>query len=88
MSTCKGLYGARTIPREGVYPFFGLIGAKIDLAVSDALNANEIMYRKWLNDVPVQEMVPETNAELGNEVLFNLSAEGFRKLKLNACNDA
>ncbi|HAS6299919.1 TPA: hypothetical protein I7229_22010 [Vibrio vulnificus] len=88
MSTCKGLYGARTVPCEGEYPFFGLIGAKTDLAVSDALKANEIMYRKWLNDVPVQEMVPETNSELGKEVLFNLSAEGFRKLTSSACNNA
>lgn len=88
MSTCKGLYGARTIPVEGKYPFFGLIGAKTDLAVSDALNANEIMYKKWLADIPVQEMVPETNKELGKEILFNLSAEGFRKLKLSKSGNA
>jgi len=83
MSTCKGLYGARIVPFEGAFPFFGIIGAKEDLAIQDALKANEIMYEKWLNDVPVQKMVPDTNLELGKELLFNLSAEGYRKLALN-----
>jgi hypothetical protein len=82
MSTCKGLYGARIVPPDGCLPFFGIIGAKEDLAVQDALNANKIMYKKWLKDVPVQKMVPETNSELGKELLFNLSAEGYRKLAL------
>lgn len=80
MSTCKGLHGVKIVDSVGEYPFFGLIGAKDDLDVSDALNANKIMYRKWLNDLPVQEIVPETNAELGKVVLFNISSEGFRKL--------
>lgn len=80
MSTCKGLHGVKIVDSVGEYPFFGLIGAKDDLDVSDALNANKIMYCKWLNDLPVQEIVPETNAELGKVVLFNISSEGFRKL--------
>ncbi|MFJ5456643.1 hypothetical protein [Pectobacterium sp. CHL-2024] len=80
MSTCKGLHGVKIVDGVGEYPFFGLIGAKDDLHVSDALNANKIMYRKWLDDLPVQQIVPETNAELGKDVLFNISSEGFRKL--------
>lgn len=80
MSTCKGLHGVKIVDGVGEYPFFGLIGAKDDLDVSDALNANKIMYRKWLDDLPVQEIVPETNMELGKAVLFNISSEGFRKL--------
>jgi len=83
MSTCKGLYGARIVPVGGCLPFFGIIGAKKDLSVQDALNANKIMYKKWLENVPVQKIVPETNSELGKELLFNLSAEGYRKLALN-----
>ncbi|MDX7786015.1 hypothetical protein [Aeromonas caviae] len=82
MSTCKGLFGAWTVPKQGRYPFFGIIGSKEDLSVDDALNANKIMYKKWLLNVPVEKMVPETNADLGREILFNLSAEGFRKLVL------
>ena len=80
MSTCKGLHGIKIVDADGEYPFFGLIGAKDDLEVSDAINANKIMYRKWLDDLPVQQIVPETNAELGKDVLFNISSEGFRKL--------
>ncbi|HBL6732444.1 TPA: hypothetical protein LSH72_000900 [Klebsiella oxytoca] len=80
MSTCKGLHGVKIVSTSGEYPFFGLIGAKDDLLVSDALNANKIMYRKWLDDLPVQQIVPETNQEIGKEVLFNISSEGFRKL--------
>uniref|UniRef100_UPI00313C80FD hypothetical protein n=1 Tax=Yersinia enterocolitica TaxID=630 RepID=UPI00313C80FD len=80
MSTCKGLHGVKIVPASGEYPFFGLIGAKNDLDVSDALNANKIMYRKWLDDLPVQQIVPETNKEIGKDVLFNISSEGFRKL--------
>jgi hypothetical protein len=82
MSTCKGLHGVKIVDKDGDYPFFGLIGAKADLLVTDALKANKIMYRKWLNDMPVQKLVPETNQELGRDVLFNVSAEGFRKIKL------
>ncbi|CAI1935770.1 Uncharacterised protein [Serratia fonticola] len=80
MTTCKGLHGVKIVPESGEYPFFGLIGAKEDLFVCDALKANEIMYRKWLDDLPVQQIVPETNNELGKEILYNLSSEGFRKL--------
>ncbi|ELW4651740.1 caspase family protein [Escherichia coli] len=80
MSTCKGLHGVKIVGRIGEYPFFGLIGAKDDLYVIDALNANKIMYCKWLDNLPVQKIVPETNAELGKNVLFNISSEGFRKL--------
>ncbi|EPC3543529.1 hypothetical protein ACRZCT_003153 [Aeromonas hydrophila] len=82
MSTCKGLFGAWTTPLQGKYPFFGLIGAKEDLFVNDALRANTIMYKKWLLGLPIEKLVPETNLEIGREVLFNLSAEGFRKLVL------
>lgn len=81
MSTCKGLHGIKIVDKDGQYPFFGLIGAKQDLMVSDALEANKIMYKKWLDDLPVQRLVPETNQELGKEILFNISAEGYRKLK-------
>lgn len=80
MSTCKGLHGVKIVPKYGEYPFFGLIGAKDNLLVTDALNANKIMYRKWLDNLPVQQIVPETNQEIGKEVLFNISSEGFRKL--------
>lgn len=79
MSTCKGLHGIKIVDADGSYPFFGLIGAKQDLLVSDALKANKIMYKKWLNDLPVQKLVPETNQDLGKEVLFNISSEGYRK---------
>lgn len=82
MSTCKGLHGVKIVDKDGDYPFFGLIGAKTDLLVTDALEANRIMYRKWFNDMPVQKLVPETNQELGRDVLFNVSAEGFRNIKL------
>ena len=80
LSTCKGLHGIKIVNGEGGYPFFGLIGAREDLLVSDALKANKIMYEKWLKDTPVQKIVPETNNELGKEILFNISAEGYRKL--------
>lgn len=80
MSTCKGLHGVKIVAEFGGYPFFGLIGAKDNLLVCDALNANKIMYRKWLDDLPVQQIVPETNEEIGKEVLFNISSEGYRKL--------
>ena len=80
MSTCKGLYGTKIVPPEGQYPFFGLIGAKTDLVVTDALKANKIMYKKWIEGKPIQQLIPETNTEMGKDVLFNLSAEGYRKL--------
>jgi hypothetical protein len=80
MSTCKGLHGVKITEGSGPYPFFGLIGAKEDLYVADALDANRRIYNKWLAGVPVQQLVPETNAEMGREVLFNISSEGFRKL--------
>jgi hypothetical protein len=80
MSTCKGLHAVKITEGSGPYPFFGLIGAKKDLLVSDALEANRRVYEKWLAGMPVQKLVPETNAEMGREVLFNISSEGFRKL--------
>ena len=82
MSTCKGLYGARMVPYNGKYPFFGIIGAKVSLSSIDAIKANEIMYTKWLTGTPIEKIVPETNNELGKPIIFNLSAEGYRRLTL------
>jgi hypothetical protein len=80
MSTCRGLHGVKMVDAAGAFPFFGLIGAKEDLYVHDALDANRRIYSKWMSGMPVQQLVPETNAELGRDVLFNLSAEGYRIL--------
>lgn len=83
MSTCKGLHGMKIVEISGPpYPFFGLIGATQDLSVSDALEANRRMYEKWMTGMPVQKLVPETNNELGREVLLNMSAEGYHKLSV------
>lgn len=80
MSTCKGLHGVKTTSQSGRDPFFGLIGAKADLLVEDALAANRILYEKWLSGMPVEELIPATNKELGSDLLFNISAEGYRIL--------
>lgn len=80
MSTCQGVHGVKMVANMGAYPFFGIIGAKQELVVQDAINANRIMYSKMINGVPIQKLVPETNAELQKEVLYNISSEGFRKL--------
>lgn len=80
MSTCKGLHGVKSVDETGPYPFFGLIGAREDLRVRDALKANGLVYAKWLHGKAVQELVPEVNAEMGRDILFNISAEGYRQL--------
>ena len=82
MSTCKGLHGITMTTDTGPYPFFGLIGANEDLRVADALDANKRMYTKWIAGLPISVLVPETNREMGQELLFNISAEGFRKLSV------
>jgi hypothetical protein len=82
MSTCKGLHGIKITGTSGEHPFFGLIGAKSDLKVDDALAANRKVYKKWLAGMPVQLIVPETNTELGKELLFNVSSEGYRALSI------
>jgi hypothetical protein len=82
MSTCKGLHGIKITGTSGEHPFFGLIGAKSDLKVDDALAANRKVYKKWLAGMPVQLIVPETNTELGKELLFNISSEGYRALSI------
>lgn len=83
MSTCKGLHGVKITGLSGAYPFFGLIGAKKDLGVEDALVANRKVYEKWLAGMPVQKFVPETNKELGKDLLFNISSEGYRALSIH-----
>lgn len=81
MSTCKGLHGIKMVKPLGGYPFFGLIGAKKDLKVSDAISANSLFYKYVSNGVPIQKAIPKINEDLENEVLFNVSSEGFRRLK-------
>jgi hypothetical protein len=80
MSTCKGLHGVKVVDETDAYPFFGLIGAKEDLGVGDALRANGIVYTKWLEGMTVPQIVAATNSEMGKELLYNISAEGYRKL--------
>jgi hypothetical protein len=76
------LHGIKITGTSGEHPFFGLIGAKSDLKVDDALAANRKVYNKWLAGMPVQVIVPETNTELGKELLFNMSSEGYRALSI------
>jgi hypothetical protein len=80
MSTCMGLHGIKITRLKGRHPFFGLIGCNDKLQFADALKANRIFYRKWLEGMPIQQIVPETNSELGKELLFNISAEGYQIL--------
>jgi hypothetical protein len=80
MSTCKGLHGIKATDHSGPFPFFGLIGATADLLVEDAKAANRKIYEKWLAGLPVQRLVHETNSELGKELLFHISSEGYRIL--------
>jgi hypothetical protein len=88
MSTCKGLHGVKIVDDSERYPFFGIIGAKEDLLVVDALKANKIVYDKWLAGVPVQQLAAEANSELGKEVLYSISAEGYRLLSFGPVSGA
>ncbi len=80
MSTCKGLYGARIVGGAEPYPFFGLIGASENLSVGDALDANRVVYTKWLAGMSIPQLVAAANSVIGREVLYPISAEGYQKL--------
>jgi hypothetical protein len=80
MSSCKGLYGVCIVPENGIYPFFGLIGANEDLSVSNAKNINQLFYKDLIIGKPINEIIPEINTLLGKDILFNITAEGYRQL--------
>lgn len=81
MSTCRGLHGIKMSTLTKNRPFFGLIGAKRDLKIGQAIKANKLFYRHVANGMPIQKVVPMINKNIGCDVIFNISSEGFRILK-------
>ncbi|EKN6363154.1 TPA: hypothetical protein ACPZUA_002337 [Yersinia enterocolitica] len=80
MSTCKGINAVKATASDGDYPFFGVIGATENLLVKHAIQINEKIYKKMMEEKSLQNIIPEINTELNKEVLFLFSAEGFRIL--------
>ncbi|RFT10281.1 hypothetical protein DYB39_12440 [Providencia rettgeri] len=80
MSTCKGINAVKVTASDGGYPFFGVIGATENLLVTHAIQINEKLYKKMMEGKSLQNIIPEINTELNKEVLFIISAEGFRML--------
>ncbi|HFE8679957.1 TPA: hypothetical protein ACGAPQ_000103 [Citrobacter farmeri] len=80
MSTCKGINAVKATASDGDYPFFDVIGATENLLVKHAIQINENIYKKMMEEKLFQNIMPEINTELNKEVLFLFSAEGFRIL--------
>jgi hypothetical protein len=80
MSTCKGINAVRSTNPKGSYPFFGVIGASKNLLVDHAIAINEKLYKKMIDGMPLQKIIPKINEELNEEVLFIMSTEGYRKI--------
>ncbi|EPY7208075.1 hypothetical protein ACXEIO_005096 [Klebsiella quasipneumoniae] len=80
MSTCKGINAVKATEAVVNYPFFGVIGATKNLLVKHAIQINEKLYKKMMKGKSLQNIIPEINTELNEEVLFVFSTEGFRML--------
>ncbi|HEY3295647.1 MAG TPA: hypothetical protein VGL38_09415 [bacterium] len=82
MTTCRGIHAVKSVSiGDTTYPFFGLIGPKDDLGVADAIDINMRLYRKWIAGGSINEIVRAVNAELNQDIIYCISAEGYKKIR-------
>ena len=81
MTSCEGLYGIKiTSLQDSEQPFFGLIGPRREIGVDEAKELCWAFYNRMLGGEAINELIPAINNERGEEVLFNVSAQGYQDI--------
>ncbi len=65
--------------------FFGILGPSLEISFHDGYKLNTKIYKKLLADTPVNQIIREVNQEFsrgrGNEILYGITASGYRDLR-------
>lgn len=80
LSCCKGLNGVKIANYLDV-PFFGLLGPGKDILFETAFEINDRFYKKMMAGVSVNDIIRQLQAELGEDVVYGITAQGYLELR-------
>jgi hypothetical protein len=85
MTCCRGINAVKAIPLSTEEdPFFGVLGAAENILVDDAISVNRVLYSQVAAGATIPEAVRAVNKDMGRDLLFCSSAEGYRYLRTQA----
>jgi hypothetical protein len=61
--------------------FFGILGPAIPISFRQGYKINTKIYKKMFDGMPINQILRDVNSEFGKEILFGISAQGYRTLK-------
>ena len=61
--------------------FFGVLGPAVPIGFHEGYKINTKIYKKMLAGVPINQILREVNNEFGRNILFGITAQGYRTLK-------
>lgn len=82
LTSCYGLHGIKIVNENStINPFFGLVGPSQEIEFRRAIEINELYYSLQLNEREIQEIVREINKKYKEELIYCISADGYREIK-------
>jgi len=61
--------------------FFGVLGPAIPISFHQGYKINAKIYKKMFDGMPINQILREVNREFGRDILFGITAEGYKILK-------
>ena len=61
--------------------FFGVLGPAIPITFPEGYKINTKIYKKMFDGMPINQILREVNKEFGREILFGITAKGYKHLK-------
>jgi hypothetical protein len=61
--------------------FFGVLGPAIEITFPQGYKINTKIYKKMFTGMPINQILREVNQEFGRDILFGITAEGYKTLK-------
>jgi len=81
MTCCWGIHGIKiTDHLTPAASFFGLLGPARAILFTEGYKLNTKIYKKLFAGVHINQIIREVNNEFGKDILFGITAKGYREL--------
>ena len=82
MTCCWGLHGIKIVNFLDLDEcFFGVVGPATEISPREGYKINTKFYAKLSAGTPINRIIHEVNQEFGRELLFCITAAGYKRLK-------
>ena len=82
MTCCWGIHAIKLADNLSLDTcFFGVLGPAIPITFQEGYKINTKIYKKMFDGMPINQILREVNREFGRDILFGITAEGYKFLK-------